>query len=280
MIDGIIFHGGYTSSSITLVDNGYAFYTKELPFSTSLLIKKYYNMIKNDNEKLEIYNDKLYYYLDEILMRTLFIAKKCIYKEVISNNNKSQNLKDNLTTINCYKDIEPFTISYLSRIAIGEELFDSNNESNIAYEVLKVLSENTPCEIKKKLASNIILSGGMCMYIGFYARFEEEIKDLLDKEEFKKLNNMKENIRINKIIFPRNCLCWIGASLANQCNYFESYGRKIKVKNENETIGNNNITNIAGVNYDDINLFVDNFKIEIKEENKRKESNFEYKINY
>ncbi len=176
------------------------------------------------------FHENLPKHIDEILMRTCFILKKAVSKELLApdSNEKRENLKDNISVVDCYSDLEPFKISYLSRFTIGENIFDPNNENNIAYELVKVISENIPCEFRKKLASNIVLSGGVTMFVGFYQRFIEEIKELVDTPDFKKIQKMKDSIRIHKVVFPRNCLHWIGASLMNGAGLFNNLKRKIK----------------------------------------------------
>ena len=62
-------------------------------------------------------------------------------------------------------------MSFNSRIIVGEKLFGANSEDNLAYLVLKILLEKVPCEIRRKVGSNIILSGGITMINGFYQRF-------------------------------------------------------------------------------------------------------------
>ncbi len=62
-------------------------------------------------------------------------------------------------------------LSFFNRLRLGELLFGEtrNDEINIAFSLLKVISK-IPNEDRKKLCQNIIISGGTSMIVGFFRR--------------------------------------------------------------------------------------------------------------
>ena len=243
---GLILHCGYTHSTITVVNNGVSIFNKEIPIGSSLLAKQYKEAIIADTKALDNisqvemkdFSNALDNYMDDIFVRTALIVSKKLSYEIASNDKKIKGSND-YTKVIGYNDIKDFKISFANRIFIGEGLFDDIKGINLAYEVLYVLNNNTPCEIKRKIASNIILSGGMTMLFGFFRRFNEEIMYLLNNDkEFNLLGVMKDIVKVHKIIFPRNCLAWIGASLFMNFNSTNISEREI-MKDDNDIIQGN-----------------------------------------
>jgi len=238
---GIIFNGGYLFSNISIINNGVCIFNKEIPIGISYLEKRFKNMILSDNysmreilpEDLNSFKNNLNLYIEDILIKNCVIVNKKISNQLLDDSSKLVG-EDNYSLIDEYKNLLPFKISFVKRVLIGEKLFDEK-EGNISYEVLKILLNKVPCEIKRKICSNIILSGGMCMLLGFYQRFIDEINEFLLNEEFQRLNTIKNDIKIHKIIYPRNCLCWVGASLVSNFENVNFSNREI-IKDQQDNI--------------------------------------------
>ena len=80
------------------------------------------------------------------------------------------------------------------------------------------------------------------MLNGFYQRFVDEISFVMNNNpEFLRLKGIKDDLHVHKIIFPRNILTWVGASLFmnfNNINFSENEinrGEKIENKDLVET---------------------------------------------
>ena len=105
-------------------------------------------------------------------------------------------------------------VSLRQRFTPEEVMFGNydSNQHNIAAGVLKSLLK---CDIdtRKGLINNIILCGGGSMIPGFQERFEEELLNLLDDEDFSKLKGLKDFMRVVESPYPRNLLNWIGGSV-------------------------------------------------------------------
>ena len=217
---GIILNSGYLFSSVTVVNNGLSLYSKKVGLGSCDLQKMLYHIILNDKKGMDpvpidkqlIFKKKLINHMDDILVRISYIMNKKVsdeYKKEID-----QQKKVIYSNFSYYDDLNPFNISFNTRVIVGEKLFRENSEENLAYIVLKTLLENVPCEIRRKIGSNIILSGGLTMLNGFYQRFVDEISFVMNNnQEFLRLKGIKDDLHVHKIIFPRNILTWVGASL-------------------------------------------------------------------
>ena len=233
---GLVLNCGYAYSTITVVNNGVSVYSNDYAVGVSTLEKKLKMLILEDkngmknvmNEDIVKFTEEINKYIEDIVVRTTVIVSKKISNELLSKENENA-LKgvNDYTKINCYKELPEFLLSFENRVLIGEELFDEGKEINFAAEVLRVLCNEVPCEIRKKISANIILSGGMTMLFGFFNRFCDEIQVLLNEREFKKLFFIKEYVKVHKIIFPRNCLSWIGASLITNFEKLNFSGREV-----------------------------------------------------
>ena len=238
---GIIFNGGYLFSNISIINNGVCIFNKEIPIGISYLEKQFKNMILSDDilkgeilpEEFDSFKNNLNLYIEDILIKNCVIVNKKISNQLHDNSIKLTG-EDKYSLIDGYKNLLIFKISFVKRVLIGEQLF-KEKEGNISYEILKILLNKVPCEIKRKICSNIILSGGMCMLLGFYQRFIDEINEFLLNEEFQRLNTIKNDIKIHKIIYPRNCLCWVGASLISNFENVNFSNREI-IKDEHDNM--------------------------------------------
>jgi actin-related protein len=234
LFSGIILNSGYLFSKVTVVNNGISVFSKEIGFGSCDAQKMLYNIILNDKKGMEIvrtadqenFKKKLVNHMDDILVRVTYIMNKKVseeYKQVNKENEKPMYMNYSF-----YDDLPSFNISFNSRVIIGEKLFGSNSEDNLAYAVLKIMLEKVPCEIRRKIGSNIILSGGLTMLNGFYQRFVDEISHIVNNNaEFMRLKGVKDDLHVHKIIFPRNILAWVGASLFLNFNNLNSRGNEI-----------------------------------------------------
>ena len=242
---GIILNSGFLFSSVTVVNNGISFFSKKIGLGSCDIAKMLYKIILNDKKGIEIvhaseqenFKKKLIKYMDDILVRVAYIMNKKVsseYKFILSE--KKENEKEIYSNVSFYDDLPAFNISFNSRVIVGEKLFGDNSEDNLSFIVLKTILEQVPCEIRRKIGSNIILSGGMTMLNGFYQRFVDEINFIAtNNPEFSRLKGIKSDLHIHKIIFPRNILTWVGASLFLNFNNLNFVGNEIN-RNESENI--------------------------------------------
>ena len=237
---GIILSSGFLFSSITVVNNGLSVYSKKIGFGSCDMQKFLYNIILNDKKGLEIvksedmdkFKKNLTKHMDDILVRISYIMNKKVSSEYKQINRGEK--KEIYSKISFYDDLPSFNISFNSRVIVGEKLFEENSESNLAYIVLNTLLNKVPCEIRRKVGSNIVLNGGMTMLNGFYQRFVDELSFVMDNNhEFKRLKGIQDDLHVHKIIFPRNLLAWVGASIFLNFNNLNFAGNEIN-RNENE----------------------------------------------
>ena len=237
---GIILSSGFLFSSITVVNNGLSVYSKKIGFGSCDMQKLLYNIILNDKKGLEIvksedmdkFKKNLTKHMDDILVRISYIMNKKVSSEYKQINRGEK--KEIYSNISFYDDLPSFNISFNSRVIVGEKLFEENSESNLAYIVLNTLLNKVPCEIRRKVGSNIVLNGGMTMLNGFYQRFVDELSFVMDNnQEFKRLKGIQDDLHVHKIIFPRNLLTWVGASIFLNFNNLNFAGNEIN-RNENE----------------------------------------------
>ena len=269
---GIILNCGYAFSTVTVVNNGLCVISKKIGYGSCDMQKMLYNIIINDvkngnngnkfdEKKLEILQKNIIQYIDDIMVRISYILNRKVsqeYKQQISSGEEVKE-KEVFTKIGFYYDLPLFKIDFNTRIIVGEKLFGENSENNFAYIVLKTLAEDVPCEIRKKIGSNIILSGGLTMLEGFYQRFLDEINFIADNNrEFLRLKGIRKDLRVHRIIYPRNLLTWVGASLffGNNRNNFQGNEINREVKEDGEKkIVNKKMDN------DELNKLFDNLKI-------------------
>lgn len=222
---GIVVDVGYMFTTITPINNGFPFLDKIETLSIgSLELERFLKNaiieenITNGKKRIkhpENFSSGLIKYLDDLLIRCAICVNKKI-STLLQDPNEESKLKSEheYSKVDYCKDLQDFQISFLARVKLGEKLFGNpeDEEFNIAYSLLKVLSKIN-CEDRKKLSQNIVLSGGTTMLMGFYRRLIDEINFWIESEEFKEIKNLQNFIKIHKVIFPRNCLTWIGASL-------------------------------------------------------------------
>ena len=225
---GIILNSGYSFSTITIVNNGIKVCSKKIGYGSLDMQKLLYNNIINDvingkngkkldDKNLELFKKNIIKYIDDIMVRITYILNRKVsqeYKQQKDKDNIERNEKNKDYLIGFYEDLPNFNIDFYTRIFLGEKIFDDNNEINFAYLILKSLKEDVPCEIRRKIGSNIILSGGITMLNGFYQRFLDEINYISNNNnEFERLKGIKNDLKVHKIIYPRNIIRWVGASL-------------------------------------------------------------------
>ena len=239
---GIILNSGYLFSSVTVVNNGISVFSKKIGLGSCDAQKMLYNIILNDKKGMEImrimdldtFKKRLVNHIDDILVRVSYIMNKKVSEEYKQVNKEKE--KQMYMNYSFYDDLPAFNISFNSRVIIGEKLFGSNREDNLAYGVLKTMLEKVPCEIRRKIGSNIILSGGLTMLNGFYQRFLDEINYIANNnQEFIRLKGIKDDLHVHKIIFPRNILTWVGASLFLNFNNLNCNGNEINREESRES---------------------------------------------
>lgn len=222
---GIVVDIGYIFTTITPINMGFPFINKTEIVSVGAveLERTLKRFITNDNvlyakkkiKNADAFNNNVISCLNDLLPRSALCVNKNLSillkdpKEEAKIKNDSDNSK-----IDFYHNLPDFQISFLSRINIGEKLFGEfeNDSTNIAYSFMQVLLRLTS-EDRKKLCQNVILCGGVSMLLGVQKRFMEEVEMLFDHPEFKILQPFKSLFKLHKIIFPRNCVTWIGGSL-------------------------------------------------------------------
>lgn len=227
---GIVIDVGYLFTTITPINNGFCYYDKIQTISIGAsdlekFIKRSIieeNIILPSNKKkiknTEVFSKNIIKHLDDLLVRCGICVSKKISSLIFELNSDENKLftEHDYSKVDFYKDTQDFQISFLSRVKIGENFFGNvrNDEINIAYSLLKVIL-SLKNEDRKKLSQNIILAGGCSMLIGFYRRLIDEINFWIENIEFNELKTLYDSncIKLHKIIFPRNCLTWIGASL-------------------------------------------------------------------
>ena len=268
---GIILNCGYSFSTITVVNNGLCVFKKNIGYSSIVLQKMLYNKIINDVESgkngnkldeknLELLKKNLIKYIDDIMVRITYILNRKVSLEYRNIINSKEEQKENIIKLWFYDDLPKIKIGEWTRVLIGEKIFGENDENNFAYIVLKTLDENLPCEIRRKIGSNIILSGGLTMLDGFYQRFNDEINFIIDNNnKFLKLKGIRKDLRVHKIIYPRNILAWVGASLLFGSNK-NSFPRNEVNREEKEIEEGKKIVS-KKIDIDELNKIFDNLKI-------------------
>jgi actin-related protein len=70
-----------------------------------------------------------------------------------------------------------------------------------------------PIDIRKQLASNIILTGSVSSLVGFETRLLAELKTALAKAPHAKIAHLNPLLRISIGPFTNNTVGWVGGSL-------------------------------------------------------------------
>jgi actin-related protein len=211
----------YSQTTISVINNGMIQYTKYCNFSAWEIEKTLKNCLILDNvtstkkkiKQPELLPCQISPILGDLVARSSLCVSRAISKTLFEDPKQLSKIKNDndYSKIDFYPNIQDFYISYISRISLGESFFQSD-ENNLAYQLMTVLME-IPCEDRTRLCQNVILSGGMSMILGLNKRLGEEIDSMFDKKEFEILLPLRNVVRLHKILFPRNCLNWIGLSL-------------------------------------------------------------------
>lgn len=230
---GLIVNMGHLNTQITTMINGLLYKKGNVNLNMSTLelekelmknifhenktnpIKSSKNLINNISLSQINENDfknKLLPYINDLVVKSIIVLNRHMSNEVYSSEKYSLSFKEEANKIDNYKNLPTIYISLYSRICLGEEYFN-NKEENLAERILYSII-SSPCEYRENLIGNIILSGGNSMSLGLYKRLSEEIiYEIENNKEYSCLLPLKEKVNIHKILFPRNCLSWIGASL-------------------------------------------------------------------
>jgi len=232
---GIVIDMGYFNTSVIPVFNSY-------PLITEMELIEIGGIQLERNLKRHIFDDNNYFkdnkpriknidqlnngvikHLGDLLVRSAICLNKKLSASIKTPTEapKIKGDKDHCR-VDIYNELPDFQINFTSRIDLGEKLFGEfeTDEANVAYTLLKVI-QKTPCEIRKTLVQNIVLSGGTSMILGCYKRFVEEINYIIsNNKEFEDIRVLKDIIKLHKILFPRNYLTWIGASILSSFDKF------------------------------------------------------------
>jgi actin-related protein 10 len=285
---GIVIDVGYLSTSIVPINNGTPYLNKSvsLDIGSCHLEKLLNRSIIEENiispigkmrkiKNVENFCNNLPKYLDDLVVRSTVVVNKKL-SILLAEGNSEGGLKNetDYSKVDYCKDLQDFSISFSTRVKLGEKFFEDINggdgEINICYSLLKVILSLSN-EDRRKLSGNIILSGGGSMLMGFYRRFIDEIVFLLDCEEFGELKEIKDSIKVHKILFARNCLTWIGASLMSS---FEKLNLKqMTIVKEDFDVKNNVLltSNNVQINEQEVvskiedNLIEENFNRDVVE---------------
>lgn len=238
---GIIVNLGHNSSNIIPIINSCVYRRAVQDINhISLNFEKYLlhriieenciNPIKNkQSQNKDELSKSIIPFLNELVTKSICVVSRTLFKEFEIQENA---FKDDYNKIDNYKNINPIMISLYTRIKLGEKFFHEDN--NLAERILNCLI-NTPIENRLNLSKNIILSGGLGMSFGLYKRLQEElINQIENNEKYECLKVLKDKINIHKILFPRNCLSWIGGSLLSNLD---------KITYEHNTIHREEIIN-------------------------------------
>lgn len=264
---GIMIDVGYLFTTICPINNGFPYMDKciTLSIGTQELERTIKRFITEDNgintsktkiKNVEQFSTNIIQYLDDLVVRSALCLNKKM-SNLIKDTIEESRIKNDFSKVDFYKDVQDFQLNLLSRIKLGEKFFGDveEEEFNIAYSLLEVISK-IPNEDRKKLCQNILICGGGSMITGFYKRLVDEVNSLLEIDQtkhsaFSELHLIKNYIKFHKVIFPRNCLTWIGGSLIS--NY-----EKISMKNL--TITKEDIDNEIQTKISPVAKILNNFK--------------------
>lgn len=193
----------------------------ELELLKRLVHENCVSPIKYKAQKLETFVDLILPYLNELFVKSVACISKKLSLELEGNQAEKDKFKEDFNKVDNYNGIPAFAISLYTRITIGEKIFNndegkfddymSDNTTNLAESLLNTLL-SLFCEDRVKLSCNIVLAGGLAMSFGLYKRLNDEIQyQLTNNVEYKSLLGIKDKINIHKVLFPRNCLAWIGS---------------------------------------------------------------------
>ncbi len=229
---GIIVDSGYLNTRIIPINNSTPYYEKSEILSICSMESERFLKRKIIEENIlrakkkvknpESLSQGVIKHLNDLIVR----GSICVKKELsllLNDQNEEIKLKNenDFCRVDFCKDLQDFQISFQTRVDLGENYFGdiSQDKCNVAYSLLKVI-QKIYNEDRKKLCQNVVLSGGSTMLIGFYKRLLDEINYFIEEKEFENIKHLKDLIRVHKVIFPRNCLTWIGASLVTAMDKF------------------------------------------------------------
>jgi actin-related protein len=117
-------------------------------------------------------------------------------------------------------------LSYFTRLyPMHSALFGDvdNDETNIAYDVLKSL-EKVDISCLKKVCGNLIISGGCVLIKNFMRRFRQEFTHLLaTRPEFTRLRAVEDSVKIKQLPYFPNLHTYLGASVIAPLSGLEKY---------------------------------------------------------
>jgi len=179
---GIIFDLGYLTTNIIPINEGLPYLDKihNINLSCSDLEKELKIGIMEENvvspitpklkiKNIELFSESLNHGLEDILTRSMFCVSRKI-SNLLKNPTDYSKLKSEFTKVDYLR--ASFIMTMSKRVQLGTRFFGDYlncEEINFAYELLKCIKK-LACEDRKKLASNIVLNGGLSMTIGFYKR--------------------------------------------------------------------------------------------------------------
>jgi len=100
-----------------------------------------------------------------------------------------------------------------ARSEVAEILFDSKNSKSVTVAVAQSLRK-CPLDVRRRLISSILPSGGVPQLPGFQKRLGQEFKSLVETNpEYANLKDLSNSVRFSKVNFQSNCLIWNGAQI-------------------------------------------------------------------
>mmetsp|Transcript_30042 Transcript_30042/g.53274 ORF Transcript_30042/g.53274 Transcript_30042/m.53274 type:complete len:248 (+) Transcript_30042:351-1094(+) len=236
-VTGLVVDCGFSSSQVLPIFEGYpiiqAFQSSP---AGGALLHKYLADIVGSQSVVPSFD-----ILEDIVTRAMFLPYGELAQEI-----ERETEQVNAKTYSIRPETSPraITIAFRDRIAPAQVLFGTleSDSPNIAASLLKAL-QKSDIDLRSKLASNIIVSGGIAMLPGFIQRFYEEIIKLLDSDEFASLKPLSANFRIVETPFPRNLLSWIGGSILGCLSSAERFAES------QEDYKNKGVTDPFGTQY-------------------------------
>lgn len=172
--------------------------------------------------------------LDEISFKFASLPLKNQWEEYTKDEANITSMKGKL--YDHYIANKNLKISYFTRLSVPNTALFGNvddEEPNIAYSFLKSLIK-VDTNSRKKVCSNIVLSGGCASYKNFHRRFRQEVMALIQtRQEFARLKNIESAMVVKPLIYSPNIHSWLGGGVASNLLGIEKYAITSQIFKEN-----------------------------------------------